>query len=106
MAIKVQAVVGQRDIVTRGDLPLPLFDNVIGEFNDMAAIETNQVIVVMLAGKFKHRLAAFEMVAGYDTGIVELVEYPVHRGQADFLSLFQQFLVEILGTYVLEARLL
>jgi len=91
VAVQVQAVVGELDAVLFGDITLTHFDRLIAEFDHFAAIQANQVIVVMLLGQFEHGLAAFEVVTGHNAGIIKLVQYAVNRSQANFFAHIYQF---------------
>ena len=77
MTIEVEAVVGELHAILLGNLVLSLLDHIIMKLDDAATVETDQVIMVILMGQLEHRLAAFEVVTGHDTGIIKLVEYPV-----------------------------
>jgi len=74
MTIQVQAVVGQTDAMSGGNFTLTCFDGVIAEFNHLATVEANQVIVMMLLRQFKNGFTAFEIMAGDNSGVIELVQ--------------------------------
>ncbi|CCJ91591.1 hypothetical protein BN132_3519 [Cronobacter turicensis 564] len=64
MTVQIEAVVGQTDAVTRGDFTLTSFNGVIAELDHFAAIEANQVIVMMLLRQLENGFSAFEIVTG------------------------------------------
>ena len=68
-------------------------------------LESN-VIVVRALIDLVDRLAALEMAARQDAGLLELGQHPVDRGQADVGALGQQRLVDILGRHVPLRRVL
>ena len=106
VAIEIEAVIGQTDVVLLGDLGLALLDHLVGELDHLAAVEADQVVVVFLGGQLEHRLAPFEVMAGHDTGIVKLVENAVDGGEANLFTQIDQAFIEIFGTGVLAVRLL
>ncbi len=79
---------------------LALFDAAVHELFDAAAVNTHDVIVVRALIQLEHRHAAFEMMAGDETGGLELGEYAIHGGEADVFVGHQQLLVDVLGTHV------
>ena len=58
------------------------------------------MIVMRPVIELEHRHAAFEMVAGHETGRFELRQDAVHGGEADVLVGFQQLLVNVLSAHV------
>jgi hypothetical protein len=75
-------------------------DGRIVEFFDMAALQTNDVIVVIPLVQFEYRLASFEMVFHQQSGLLELGEHPVYRRQTHVLSAAQQLLVNVFRAQV------
>lgn len=80
VSVQVQAVVGQTNTVPCGNFTLARFDGIITKFDHFAAVEANQVIVMMLLRQFKNGFTAFKIMTGDDTGVVELVQYAVDGG--------------------------
>lgn len=76
MAFKGKAVV-------LGDLVLAFFDIGIRKLNNLAAIRTDQVIVMIAVVEFKDGLAAVELAAHQNASLFELGEDTVNRCQAD-----------------------
>ncbi len=103
-AVQIQRVVGELHLVFLGDGFLPLLDHLVDEFHHLAALQTDQVIVVAAVVEFEHGMAAFEMVAQHEAGLFELGQHPVHRGEANVIALFQQGLVDVFGAHVTAGR--
>ena len=59
----------------------------------LAAVEADQVIVVMLLCQFKYGFTAFKIVAGDDTSVVKLVQYAIYRSQTNFFTHIDQTFV-------------
>ncbi len=57
VAVQIEAVIGQPNVVLLGDIALALLDHLVGELDHLAAVEADQVVVVFLGGQFEHRLA-------------------------------------------------
>src|SRR5690606_42032738 len=58
-----------------GHLVLALFDIGIGELDHLAAIGADKVVVVIAVVQFEDGLAAVELAAGQDAGLLELGEH-------------------------------
>jgi purine nucleoside phosphorylase len=80
-----------------GDSDLASLDFGVVKFFHPTALQANQVIVVSAAGKLKHGLAAFEVVAFEQSRLLELRQHPVHGGETDVLPLSDERSVNILG---------
>lgn len=106
VAIQVEAVVGQADVVRLGDVALTLLDHLVGELDHLAAVQADQMVVMLLSRQLEHRLAPFEVVTGDDTGIIKLVENAIDGGETNLLTLIDQPFVQIFRTGVLAVRLL
>lgn len=61
---------------------LTLFDFSIAELFDLAAIRANEVIVMIAVIQFEDCLAAVELAANENTGLLELSKNAIHGGQA------------------------
>ena len=79
---------------------LALLDLGVVELLDPAAVQAHQVVVVRALVEFVDRLAALEMAAGQDAGLLELRQHAVHGGQADVGALFQQHPEHVFGRHV------
>ncbi len=76
-----------------GNFTLTRFDGIITKFDNLAAVEADQVIVVMLLCQFKYGFTAFKIVAGDDTSVVKLVQYAIYRSQTNFFTHIDQTFV-------------
>lgn len=106
VAVQIEAVIGQPDVVLLGDIALALLDHLVGELDHLAAVEADQVVVVFLGGQFEHRFAPFEVVTGNNTGIIKLVENAIYGSETNLFTLVDQSFVQIFRTGVLAVRLL
>jgi hypothetical protein len=106
VAIQIEAVIGQPNIVMLGDVTLTLFYHFIGEFDHLATVKANQVVMVLLGRQLKHGLAAFKVVTGDDACIIKLVQNAIHGRQTNLFTMIDQSFVEVFGTGVLAFRLL
>lgn len=79
VAVQIQTVIGQLDTMLFSNFTLKRFNGFITKFDHFAAIQANQMIVMMLLRQLKDRFAAFEIMAGNNTGIIKLVQYTVNR---------------------------
>src|SRR3546814_21002976 len=61
-AIQQHGMAFKHKTVVFGDFMLTLFDFVVGEFDDCAAIGANKVVVVIAVVKFKDRLASIKQI--------------------------------------------
>jgi hypothetical protein len=80
-----------------GDFDLTSLYFGVVKFFHSTALQANQVVVVRAAGKFKHRLAAFEVVAFEQSRLLELGQHPVHCGEANVLPVSDERSVNILS---------
>ena len=67
---------------------------------DAAAVQADQVVVVLPSLSSEDRLAASKWLRLQDAGLLELHQHPVHGGQADVGALGEQDLEDILGRHV------
>src|SRR6478735_6924180 len=88
------------------DVVLPLLDLRVVELFDPTAVEADQVVVVRALVQFVDRLAAFEVAAGQDAGLLELRQHAVDRRQADVRALLEQHAEHVLGRHVALVALL
>ena len=61
-----------------GDLDLALLDCGVEELFDPAALQADQVVVVLSFIQFEYRLAGFEMVALQQARLLELGQHAIH----------------------------
>ncbi len=91
-------MVGQVKALAAGDFHLQALDGRILEFLHAAALNTDDVIVVITTVEFEHRVAALEMVTDHEPRRFELGQHPIDRSQADFLALGDEALEDLLRT--------
>ena len=95
--IKVERMFAHDEPAFLSDLVLPLFDRRVEEFLHPAALQTDQMVVVLAFVQFENRLAGFKMVALQQACLLELGEDTVDGGEADVESVSQQVAVDVLG---------
>src|SRR6185312_10980538 len=78
-----------------GNLNLTLLDFSVIKFFHPAALQADQMVMMSVAGKLKHCLAAFKMVALEQPGLFKLGQYPVDRGQTDIIAFADERSVNI-----------
>ena len=100
MHIQRERVVLQGKTALGRHLALARFDVGIKELFHAAAVQAHQMVVVLALIQLEHRLAAFEVVAAENAGLLELHQHPVHRGQTHVRALREQSLEDILGSHV------
>eukprot|EP01083_Nonionella_stella_P125742 380333_1 len=93
VTVKIETVVSQANAMFCGNFTLTRFDGIITKFDNLAAVEADQVIVVMLLCQFKYGFTAFKIVAGDDTSVVKLVQYAIYRSQTNFFTHIDQTFV-------------
>jgi hypothetical protein len=98
VTVKVQAVVRQAYAMTRRDFTLARFDGIIAEFNDLAAIEADQVIVVLLLGQFENRFTAFEIMTGNNARVIKLVQHAIDGSQPNLFTHVDKTFIKVFRT--------
>src|SRR3989338_7994121 len=98
--IDMERVVVNGKAAFGGDLFLARLDGRIVKLLDMAALQANDVVMVLALIEFEHRLAALEVVARQQSGLLELRQYAVNRGQPHVIATGQQMLVHIFRAHV------
>jgi len=81
---------------------LVLLDGLFDKLHDLAAPDTNQMVVMATTIELEDGLPAVEVVATYQPGPFELGQHPIHSGEADLLPVLQQCLVDILGAQMIR----
>ncbi|SUB17881.1 Uncharacterised protein [Pantoea agglomerans] len=99
-------MVGQLDAMAGRDFTLTRFNRFVAELDNLAAIQADQVIVVMLLRQFEDRLAAFKVVTSHNTGIIKLVQNTVNGRQANLFANVDQAFIQIFRTDVMALRFL
>lgn len=93
-------MVGQDKVVATGNVMLELFDGGVLKLLHPAALNADEMIVVIALIQFENRGATFEMMADDQAGGLELGQNPVDRGQTDFLTLVDEIAKNLLGAQV------
>jgi hypothetical protein len=86
VAVQIKAMVRQTNAMFCRNLTLARFDRLIAELDHFATIKANQVIVMMLLGQLKNGFAALKIMAGYDPGVIKLVQHALHGRQTNFFT--------------------
>lgn len=84
------------------DLGLKFLNRLILKFFYLAALHTDQVVMVISAVQFKDRITAFKVMAHNQTGGFKLRENAVNRGEPDFFTFADQGLEDVFGAEVLN----
>src|SRR5690606_26347855 len=77
--VEHQIVIDQLVAVARDDLFLQIFDVVIEEFDDIAGIDADHVIVMATVGQLEYRMAAIEVVTDNQSRRLELRQHTINR---------------------------
>lgn len=99
-AVDDQGVILDGESVPPGNRLLARLYGGLEELHHLAAVHTNQVVVVTSAIEFEHRLTALKMVPSDQAGAFELRQDPINRREANILTRLYQRLVDILRTHV------
>lgn len=68
---------------------LATFDLFIVELFHMAALQTQQVVVMTTPVQFVHRLFVVEVMPNQNASVLELSQHAVNRGEADIDAVSQ-----------------
>lgn len=93
-------MIGNLVTLAIGNLGLLLFDDFIDKFFDLAAANTNDMVMMTFPVELEYSLTTLEMMTCYQAGGLELGQNTVYRGKTDFFTLVTQCLVYILRTLV------
>lgn len=93
-------MIGNLVTLAIGDLGLLGFDDFIDKLFDLAAANTNDMVMMTFPVELEYGLTTLEMMTCYQAGGLELGQNTVYRGKTDFLTLVTQCLVYILCTLV------
>src|ERR1035438_10123005 len=88
--VQRERMVLQLEAARQGDAALALLDLAVEELLNAAAVEADEVIVVLAFVQLEHGLAGFEVIAREDAGLLELHQDAVDGGQADIGVLGEQ----------------
>lgn len=90
----------QRKVAVLGDLVLALLDFGIVELLNLAALKTDEVVVVAALVEFENRAAALEMMSLQESSLFKLREYAIYGCQSDICIVVEQQFVHVFGTHV------
>ncbi len=79
---------------------LPRFDFAVDELLDPAALQADEVVVVLALVQLKERPARFKIAAFEDTGLFELGEHAIHRREPDVVLMVEQLSEHILRAHM------
>ena len=99
-AVQDHRVVLQLVLQLAGDRPLAIFDAGVHELFDLAAVKTDDVIVMLTFVQLEYRRRPLEMMARDEPGSFELRQHAIHSGKSDVLVRFEQMLVDVFSTHV------
>ena len=85
---------------------LQSLDIIADEFDDLATIQVDHMVVMLPTIQFIDRLATFKIVLDDDPRCLELGQHAIHRRQTDVFLVRKQLLVDILGSDMLHAGLI
>ena len=98
--IQVKSVRTHAEAAFCGDPVLPVLDLGIEELLDVAALQADQVVVVVAFVQLENSLAGFEVMAFEQAGLFELGKHPVNRGQADIHVFGDEQAIDVFGGQV------
>src|SRR5579885_1290780 len=93
-------MIGQIEAGSLDDVALPLLDHLVDELLDAAALQADDVVVMVTLVDLEHRLAALEVMAGHETRGLELRQHTIDGCESYVLPGIEQLLVDILRAHV------
>ncbi len=93
-------MVGNGEAFGTGDGVLALFNLGVKKLFHFAAVQADQVVVVLALIELIHRFAALKMATAQNAGLLKLRQHTVHRGQSDVGAVFQQHAENVLSRHV------
>jgi len=100
LTVEDQAMIGNLVTLAIGDLGLLVFDDFIDKLFDLAAANTDDMVMMAFPVELEYSLATLEMMTRYQAGGLKLGQNTVYGGETDFFTLVTQGLVYILCTLV------
>src|SRR5258708_5982491 len=97
MGVQIELVVVDREPALARHPLLAFLDLGVVELLDPPALQAHEVVVVSAFVQLVDRLAALEMVAHQQPGLLELREHAIDRGEPDVGMLFQELSVDVFG---------
>ena len=98
--VKRKRVILEFEALVGSDFLLALLDVGVVELLDPAALQADQVIVVLAFIDLEDGLARLEIAALEQTSLFKLRQDTVDSRQADIIALGQQFLVDVFSAHV------
>jgi hypothetical protein len=89
---------GQHHTEFTGEVLLHPLDCIIFEFHDLAALFTDEMVMMMLASDFKARLVFIEVALSQQLALLEQFEGPVNRCVTDMGVYLFYLEIKLLGT--------
>ena len=90
-------MIGDHEACGLGYRALPGFDFRVEKFFHMPAVQTHQVVVMLIVAQLIHRFAGFEVVAAENARLLELRENAVNSGQANVGPFSQEYAIDVFG---------
>lgn len=100
MGVKTECVVGNREAFLLGDIVLTLFNLSIVKLFNPAAVQTNQMVMVLAFIELIDRFAALKMAPTQNIGLLELRQHPVNRGQTHVGATLKQNAKNVLSRHM------
>jgi len=100
MCVQAQCMVGYFKSFGVGNVVLAFFNFSIKKFFHPAAIQTNQVVMVLTFIELIDRFATFKLTACQQAGLLKLHQYPVNGGQSNVGTFIEHQAVHVLGAHV------
>jgi hypothetical protein len=96
-SVKLQLMPGKHHAQLFGNVLLHPLDCVVFEFHNLAALLTDKMVMMVLAGDFKPCLVFIEVALGQQLAFLEQFERPVNCGVTDVRIYFLYFGIEFFG---------
>lgn len=82
------------------DVGLALFDLRVKKLFNPAAVQTDQMVMMLPFVQLINRLVAFKMAASQNVGLLKLRQHPINGGQRHIGVLLQQHPINVFGRHV------
>jgi len=89
-----------------GNAGLTFFDFPVIKLFDLAALQTDQMVVMVAMIEFEYGLVAVEVMTDQQARLLELGQHTVDRGKADVLALVRKQSIHFLGSHMALVALL
>ena len=95
-----------RETSLLGNAVLALLDFSVDELFNLAALQTNQVVVVITMVEFEYRLVTIKVMAHQQARLLKLRKHAIYRGQPDILAIISQQSIHFFCSHVALVALL